>query len=228
VPVILAVGIVVLSLAIRDIRVARRARTLAETAAGVEDSYSYKNSQSYRILQNPQDLRSSKDGSMGFLDANPILMVVVIIVVLIFMAILVMSSVGSTLMLVALTGLMIDLAFVSGPTHVNILEFYARKLLSVPQAELSAYDAYAARIITRRLVIWNLSKGGFAFSFLVTPLLSMDLLPSYLIVVLFAALVGLGAAYNITRAIYAEPAKDLQKPDEQWVNRLLSEIELSR
>ena len=227
-PVILAIGIVVLSLAVRDIDIARRARSLTETAAGVGGSTDYRRSQSYVILRNPLDLRSSKGRVSGLLEGNSILTVVVIVAILGTMTIIVMSSVGSPLMVTALIGLMIGLAFVSGPYRINILELYARKLLSVPQTELSAHDTCAARIITHKLLIWNLSKAGFALSLFVTPLLSVDLLLGYLALILFAAVIGFGSAYHVSRGIYAEPAKDSQKSDEQWVNRLLREIYLTQ
>ncbi|RDE12408.1 MAG: hypothetical protein C4K47_08120, partial [Candidatus Thorarchaeota archaeon] len=124
-PVILAIGIVVLSLAVRDIDIARRARSLTETAAGVGGSTDYRRSQSYMILRNPLDLRSSKGRVSGLLEGNSILTVVVIIAILGTMTIIVVSSVGSPLMVTALIGLMIGLAFVSGPYRINILELYA-------------------------------------------------------------------------------------------------------
>jgi len=222
--VIPAIGILLLLHGVRSLREIGRVRAIVRGASDMKSATDFKMSYSYRLLQYPDNVRNARGGLGGFGGTHPMLMFLLVVLVLGLFAVIVLSSLGNPLAVTAIAGLAISLAFFSGPYRINVLEYYTARMLTAPAAQLSAYDAHAARVITGPLQTWNQAKVIFALSLLVAVMLPPEMLLVYLLLMVLVAFIALGTYYSLGRGIFAEPARDSARPDEQWVERLLSEI----
>lgn len=222
--VIGAIGILLLLHGVRSLREIGRVRAIVQGASGTKAATDFKMSYSYRLLQYPDNVRNARGGLRGFGGTHPMLMFLVVVLMLGLFAVIVLSSLGNPLAVTTIAGLVISLAFFSGPYRINVLEYYVARMLTAPAAQLSAYDAHAARIITSPLQTWNQAKLIFALSLFIALVLSPELLLAYLLLMVLISFIALGAYYSLGRGIFAGPVRDGVRPDEQWVERLLSEV----